>query len=252
LKQSKPDTVPGYLYEKFTPDTQKLVTSFSNKKGEAAKLQSALCDELNRIIQAGSIYQADRFAAVKLTDETKKLVEGKQAGMVPMRLNRVLLEEAFEESMPKFVKVHSPQPAVIDQCVTNPTWRGIPVLVVVLLGGFAVNFIYCVILNIKNKTGGDYVKSGAPIVANLFFAGLAGALWTSQFICFKTGEPPMGAFSYVGWAVLMASMILFSTLLGIFLGEWNNTSGRTKKLLSLGLVFLVLSSVVSGISGYLK
>jgi len=135
---------------------------------------------------------------------------------------------------------------------TGPAWRGMPVLVVVLMGGFAVNGLWCLYLNVANGTGGDYCKRGTPLVANLFFAGLAGAIWCSQFICFKTGEPAMGALSYIGWSVLMASAILFSTLLGIFLGEWNNTSRRTKMLLCLGLVLLVLSSVVSGYSGYLK
>ena len=67
-----------------------------------------------------------------------------------------------------------------------------PVLVVVLLGGFVVNAGWCLFLNVKNRTTGDYVKSGAPLAANLFFAGLAGAIWCSQFICFKTGEPAMG------------------------------------------------------------
>ena len=80
-----------------------------------------------------------------------------------------------------------------------------PVLVVVLLGGFVVNSAWCLFLNLKNKTIGDYAKSSAPIVGNLFFAAVAGAIWCSQFICFKTGEPAMGKISYIGWAVLMAS-----------------------------------------------
>ncbi len=136
--------------------------------------------------------------------------------------------------------------------VTSDTWKGMPVLVVVLLGGFAVNGLWCLFLNLKNKTTGDYVKTDSPLAANLFFAGLAGAIWTSQFICFKTGEPAMGPLSYVGWSVLFASCILFGTLLGIVLGEWKNTSGRTRLLLALGLVCLVASSVVSGYSGYLS
>ena len=74
--------------------------------------------------------------------------------------------------------------------VTSATWRGMPVLVVVLLGGLMVNFIWCLFLNLKNKTTGDYTKPGAPLAANFIFAGLAGAIWCSQFICFKTGEPP--------------------------------------------------------------
>jgi L-rhamnose-H+ transport protein len=135
--------------------------------------------------------------------------------------------------------------------ITPPTWRGMPVLVVVLLGGFTVNFLWCLFLNVKNKTIGDYTKAGAPLVGNLVFAGVAGAIWCSQFICFKTGEPAMGPTAYVGWAVLMACAILFSTLLGIFLGEWKGTGSRTRSLLGFGLVLLLLSSVMAGYSGYL-
>ena len=135
--------------------------------------------------------------------------------------------------------------------VTPIAWAGMPVLVVVLLGGFTVNFFWCLMLNAKNKTGGDYLKAGAPLVGNVVFAGLAGAIWCSQFICFKTGEPAMGSMAYVGWAVLMASAILFSTLLGVFLGEWKGTSGRTRSFLTLGLLLLLTSSVLTGISGHL-
>jgi L-rhamnose-H+ transport protein len=134
---------------------------------------------------------------------------------------------------------------------TSNTWRGMPVLAVVLLGGFVVNGGWCLILNLKNKTIGDYGKSTAPLAGNFFFAAIAGAIWCSQFICLKTGEPAMGAIKYIGFAVLLASAILFSSLLGILLGEWKNTSGRTRALLAGGLAFLVLSSVVSAYSGYL-
>jgi L-rhamnose-H+ transport protein len=135
--------------------------------------------------------------------------------------------------------------------VTTTTWSGMPVLVVVLLGGFVVNFGWCLILNVRNKTGGDYFKANTPVLANLIFAGLAGAIWCSQFICFKTGEPAMGNAAYIGWAVLMASAILFSTLLGMILGEWKGTSNKTRRLLAFGLSLLLLSAVVAGYSGHL-
>lgn len=147
------------------------------------------------------------------------------------------------ETMEKLALTLQPQ--------TSQTWRGMPVLVVVLLGGFVVNSLWCLFLNLKNKTIGDYVKSDAPIIGNLVFAGLAGAIWCSQFICFKTGEPAMGKMAYVGWAVLMASAIMFSTLLGILLGEWRGTSNRTRTFLALGLVCLLASSIIAGISGHL-
>src|SRR5271165_3710511 len=37
--------------------------------------------------------------------------------------------------------------------------QGLPVLVVVLVGGFTTNFIWCLILNIRNKTGYQYFTS---------------------------------------------------------------------------------------------
>ena len=141
--------------------------------------------------------------------------------------------------------------ALTTEPVTSNAWRGMPVLVVVLLGGFTVNFLWCLFLNFKNKTTGDYCKKGAPLVSNLALAGLAGAIWCSQFICFKTGEPQMGAISYVGWQVLMASAILFGTILGIFLGEWKGTSKRTRVRLATGLVLLVISTAVACYSGFL-
>ncbi len=136
--------------------------------------------------------------------------------------------------------------------ITRDTWKGVPVLVVVLLGGFVVNALWCLFLNIKNKTTGDYVKSGAPLATNFFFAGLAGVIWCMQMVSLKTGEPAMGSMKYVGWSVMFSAVILFSTVFGIWLGEWRNTSARTRLLLTLGLVFLVASSVISGYSGYLK
>ncbi len=132
------------------------------------------------------------------------------------------------------------------QPATSVVWAGMPVLVVVLLGGFVVNGAWCVLLNIKNKTGGDYVRAGAPILPNLLFAAVAGAIWCSQFVCFKTGEPQMGSISYIGWTVLMASQILFSQLLGVLLGEWKGTSAKTVRLLVAGLALLLVSAGVAG------
>ncbi|MDP2914774.1 MAG: L-rhamnose/proton symporter RhaT, partial [Candidatus Aminicenantes bacterium] len=41
---------------------------------------------------------------------------------------------------------------------TSTLWTGLPKLCVVLLGGFTSNFIWCVILNIRNRTGYQYFR----------------------------------------------------------------------------------------------
>jgi L-rhamnose-H+ transport protein len=122
----------------------------------------------------------------------------------------------------------------------------------VLAGGLTVNLAWCLYLNFRNRTTGDYAKAGVPLAGNFLFAAVAGAIWCSQFICFKTGEPAMGQTAYVGWALLMACSILFSSLLGaFFLGEWRGTGRRTRTLLAAGLGLLILTAVLSGYSGYL-
>jgi L-rhamnose-H+ transport protein len=141
--------------------------------------------------------------------------------------------------------------AMVIEPATSVVWAGMPVLVVVLLGGFVVNFVWCLFLNVKNRTAKDYVRKGVPILPNLIFAAIAGAIWCSQFICFKTGEPQMGSISYIGWAVLMAAQILFSQLLGVMLGEWKGTGKKTMRLLGVGLLLLIASAVFAGYAGSL-
>jgi L-rhamnose-H+ transport protein len=46
-------------------------------------------------------------------------------------------------------------------------WQNLPVLVVVLWGGFTTNFIWCVILNIKNRTGHQYLALGRSSIAEI-------------------------------------------------------------------------------------
>lgn len=117
-------------------------------------------------------------------------------------------------------------------------WTGMPVLVAVLWGGFVVNAAWCLWQNAKNRSFGDY-KSGSA--ANWVFAALAGVIWAMQFACQKIGEPAMGDMSYISFAVVMGSCVLFSSILGVFLGEWSGTGRKTKLALVAGLVVLAVS-----------
>lgn len=132
-------------------------------------------------------------------------------------------------------------------------WKGLPVLVVVLLGGFAVNFLWCVGLNARNKTAGDYVRVRFSLVPNYVLAILAGAIWYSQMLFYTVGDTKMGDFAkYSGWSVQMSSQIIFSTLLGLALGEWKGVSPRTRKRVALGLFLLIAAVFVIGFGKYLE
>jgi len=119
-------------------------------------------------------------------------------------------------------------------------WRGMPVIMVVLWGGFVVETAWCMQQHIKNKTFGDYAR---PSVRNLSICAVIGVLWVLQFVCTKAGEPLMGDLKYISFAVMMASTILFSTIFGIFLGEWKGTGAKTRGCLALGTLIMIVGFV---------
>lgn len=116
-------------------------------------------------------------------------------------------------------------------------WVGIPVLVVVLWGGFVVNAAWCLWQNARNKSFGDYSRG----VSAWVLAALAGVVWACQFACQKIGEPAMGDMSYISFAVVMGSCVLFSSILGVILGEWRGTGAKTRCALVAGLLVLAAS-----------
>ncbi|HUA57796.1 MAG TPA: L-rhamnose/proton symporter RhaT [Verrucomicrobiae bacterium] len=142
---------------------------------------------------------------------------------------------------------------------TSILWQGLPVLVVVLLGGFTTNCIWCVILNVRNKSGHQYLaptertKEAArvPLLNNYFFSALAGTTWYFQFFFYTMGETQMGKYKFSSWTLHMASIIIFSSLWGIGLHEWRGASSRTWTWLFISLFVLVASTVVVGYGNYL-
>jgi len=149
-------------------------------------------------------------------------------------------------------------------------WQNLPVLVVVLWGGFFTNLVWSVFLIIKNHSIDQFAGapgtnpmsaheeetvvrlSGRTLVNNYVFASLAGVVWYFQFFFYSMGQTKMGKYDFSSWTLHMASIIIFATLWGLVLKEWKGTSARTRALVTLGLVLLVGSTVVVGYGNYLK
>ncbi len=138
------------------------------------------------------------------------------------------------------------------QPVTADFWLGLPVLVMILLGGLAVNLVWCFYLGSKNRTLGDFAKADVPVARNFLFAACAGAIWYAQMLLYTTGDTKIGEYAFAGWSIIMSSQIIFSSLLGIYLKEWKGTSSRTRLLLAAGLAILILSLVLIGWANELK
>src|SRR6266550_8606486 len=56
----------------------------------------------------------------------------------------------------------------------NPLFQNNVTYVVLLWGGLATNFIWCMILNTRNKTFGDYTNSKTPLSKNYLLSAFAG------------------------------------------------------------------------------
>lgn len=135
---------------------------------------------------------------------------------------------------------------------TPHLWQNLPVLIVVLFGGFVTNCTWCLYLIFKNNLTKDFFSSQLQgekisLSVNYLLCALAGLTWYLQFFFYGMGATKMGKFGFSSWTLHMASIIIFSTLWGIFLKEWKGTSRTTKALIAGGLIVLVLSTVLIGI-----
>jgi L-rhamnose-proton symport protein (RhaT) len=134
-------------------------------------------------------------------------------------------------------------------------WQNLPVLIVVLLGGFTTNVVWCVILNARNRSAGEYLAvPGAPrlLLLNYVLSAVAGVVWYLQFFFYSMGQTRMGSYEFSSWTMHMASIIIFSTLWGVALHEWKGTSRKTHGLIASGLAVLVASTILVGYGNFLK
>jgi L-rhamnose-H+ transport protein len=136
-------------------------------------------------------------------------------------------------------------------------WAALPLLVVILLGGLTTNLVWCLVLNARRGTFGEYAGRAAdgaraPVVGNVLFCAAAGVAWYLQFFFYSMGESRMGAgLKFSSWTLHMATIIIFSTLWGIRLREWSGVSARTRGWVGAGLAVLVLATVIVGYGNYL-
>jgi L-rhamnose-H+ transport protein len=64
------------------------------------------------------------------------------------------------------------------------------------------------------------------------------------------GETQMGRFGFSSWTLHMASIIIFSTLWGVYFKEWRGSSQRTHRLIAGGIAVLILSTLIIGYGSY--
>lgn len=120
--------------------------------------------------------------------------------------------------------------------------------IVILWGGFATNFIWCLYLLLKNRTFSDYRKASAPLSKNLLLCAVAGTTWYLQFFFYGMGESRLGN-GASSWILHMAFIILIANVWGVILKEWKGVNKSTYAAIISGIVIIMLSI---GIVGFAK
>jgi L-rhamnose-H+ transport protein len=130
----------------------------------------------------------------------------------------------------------------------KPAFSTYAVWLLVLIAGFIPNLLYCSYRLFRNRTWSLYTcpswtKDAAMGVAMACF-WLAGVLGYGMGTTFLSG-----AGTSFGFAFLIASTVLASNLLGLFSGEWDGTSPKTRHLLNGAVASVLLAMVVLGAGG---
>lgn len=128
--------------------------------------------------------------------------------------------------------------------LTPDMYKTLPATMLVTVGGFFTNAVYCLYQNNKNRTWGDYLKTSVW-GNNILFCLLAGALWYSQFFGLSLGKgflTESATLTTLSFCILMALNVVFSNIWGIILKEWKGCSPKTIVVLVVGIVILIISS----------
>ena len=124
-------------------------------------------------------------------------------------------------------------------------YRNNVVYVVLLWGGLTTNFIWCMVLNFRNKSFGDYTNKSTPLLKNYLFSALAGTMWFLQFFFYGMGESKLGN-GASSWILHMAFIILIANVWGLVLRQWKGVGKKTNATIIAGIAIIILSVLLVG------
>jgi len=93
----KQDPLSKWLFQNLDKPAQDLIAG----KGNESHLRTTLAAGLNRLLEAGPIYDTGRFAQVKISDYLQQFLAQNPQGDTRIRLNRLLLEAAYPDEIVK-------------------------------------------------------------------------------------------------------------------------------------------------------
>ncbi len=176
----EPDGISKYLVSQLTPPTQTLLSNYTGMAD--VPLQAALAEDLNRVMRSGMLYETQRFERINLPPKVMQLVDRKPEGLDLMRLNRLLLFEAYPEEL------------------SRTHWRSAAATALLLLAGLVLAKLVATLATVGSGAVGGVFTPTLVLGAGL---GATFALTLQQL---GAGEDlPIAAFAIVGMGSMLAA-----------------------------------------------
>lgn len=203
------------------------------------------------------------FEEVAVTPEAPPFAHGTSAGHMEYRFGlgltlsiiSGLLSACFnfglEAGAPMAETANELWKAANPQATTEFLYQNNVTYVVVLWGGLTTNLFWCMLLNARNRSFGDYLNKKTPLVKNYLLSALAGTTWFMQFFFYGMGESKLGN-GASSWILHMTFIILIANMWGLGSGEWKGVSKRSRFLLLAGVATMIVAVLVVGYGNYLK
>ena len=88
--------VSEFIVSQLSEDMQWVLLGYNGTSTPSAQQQKVLLSDLNQLLQMDSLYDAQRFTDIELSEQTQALLtQNPQSGEALMRLNRCLLADAY-------------------------------------------------------------------------------------------------------------------------------------------------------------
>ena len=96
--QSKSDGLSAFLWSRMSTNAQQTIVEQATRDS-VQDLETVLVPELNNLIHGPLLFEEERFAAVDLSARTRALAAQNPRAETLLRLNRLLLQEAYPEEL---------------------------------------------------------------------------------------------------------------------------------------------------------
>lgn len=131
----------------------------------------------------------------------------------------------------------------------SPTRATLAIWAVVLGAGYLPNLGYTLYLLARNRTAKAFLRAPARETVLAFFAAI---FWLFGMLGYGAGAAVMGVYgNSIGFALCMTVLLLWSSALGIFAGEWRQAPAPARTRMNIGVVLITASMLALGLDNLL-